>query len=76
MNKDRRKRLANIIEKIRDNVADLEMLKDEELNAFDNLPEGLQCSLRGEAMEDAIDAMDTAIDDINSALDDLESEVT
>ncbi|MGG7621296.1 hypothetical protein [Bacillus coreaensis] len=32
----------------------MESVKDEEQDAFDNFPEGLQVSERGEAMEDAI----------------------
>ncbi len=76
MNKDRRKRILNIIKKIRDNLSDLDIIQDEEQNAFDNLPEGLQYSSRGEDMENAIDAIATAISDIGGALDDLEGEVT
>ena len=66
MNKLRRKQIAEAIELIERAMGILEQVKDDEQEAFDNLPESLQGSERGEAMEEYIytleeflDAMDT-----------------
>ena len=51
----------------------LEEVRDEEQDAFDNLPEGLQYSERGEMMEEAVDNLDEAIDYLVDVLSSLES---
>ena len=51
------------------------MAKDEEEMAFDNLPESLQYSERGDIMQDNITNLDNAItglDDAKSALENIE----
>lgn len=72
MNKVRRKELAAIVEKLEELDALREEIKerlgaviDEEQEAFDNLPDSLKVSERGEQIEDNIYA-------INGALVDLE----
>lgn len=50
MNKQRRKRLTEAMELLQEAQQIIEEVKDEEQEAFDNLPEGLQCSERGEAL--------------------------
>ena len=52
MNKARRKEIARAIELMDEAREILEAVKDEEQEAFDNMPESLQCSERGEAMEE------------------------
>lgn len=66
MNKIRRKEIAKAIELMELAREILESVRDEEQEAFDNMPESLQGSERGEAMEEyiytleeAIEAMDT-----------------
>ena len=62
MNKERRKRLSNVIEQLeilRDEVNDV---CSEEDDAFENLPEGIQDSERGETMQTAIEALESAAD--------------
>lgn len=49
----------------------LEELKDEEQECYDNLPESLQDSERGEAMTEAVDIMDVVYDNIQEAIDNL-----
>lgn len=69
MNADRRKRIEAIRTKMEDAVtsaieeasAAIEEIKDEEQEAFDNLPESLQQGDKGQVMEAAISALDTAI---------------
>ncbi|NBT31696.1 MAG: hypothetical protein EBT13_07275 [Rhodobacteraceae bacterium] len=70
MNKDRRNRIATAISELEallnDKIADIRMeiesLRDEEQEAFDNLPESLQYAERGQAMEEAINNLDYALD--------------
>lgn len=54
MNKQRRKQIAAAIELIEQAQAILEEVIAEEQEAFDNLPEGIQASERGELMEEYI----------------------
>ena len=76
MNKLRRKQ----IDEIQDKLAVLREMIDEvltdEQEALDNLPEGLQESERGEAMQQAIDALEDALnncDEIDSYLEDAKA---
>lgn len=73
MNKQRRKMIAEVVEKIEALKGDLEMIRDEEQDAFDNMPESLQGSMRGEEMEEAIGYMDDAIEGLDTAIDSLEN---
>ena len=52
----------------------LDEVRDEEEEAYDNMPEGLQYSERGDLMQEAIDNLDEAVcllDDVISSLDDV-----
>jgi DNA mismatch repair ATPase MutL len=83
MNNSRRKaiekltyKLNSVIENARDEVENIQLqindLLDEEQICLDALPESLQCSERGERMEDAINNLQEAsdlLDDIISSLD-------
>lgn len=62
MNKQRRKELAEIINLIEEARERLEAVRDDEQEAFDNMPESFQYSERGETMEDYISTMDELID--------------
>ena len=75
MNKKRRERIANIIFEIEKIKSDIEDVKLDEEIAFDNMPENLQYSMRGEESQDAIDTLDTANDLVQEALDSLESAI-
>jgi rubrerythrin len=61
MNKARRKRLEDALETLRE-------IAREERDAFENLPESLQHSARGEQMELIADTVEAAADDIESDL--------
>ena len=72
MNKQRRTEIANI-------VTELELLKERldkvlsvEQDVFDNMPENLQYSMRGEESQEAIDNMDGAMSDLENAISQLE----
>ena len=53
MNNIRRKQIAAIMEQLEALREEVETLQEEEQEAFDNLPEGIQMSERGESMEEA-----------------------
>lgn len=72
MNKQRRKMIADVVERLEAAKSDLEMIRDEEQEAFDNMPEGLQGSERGETMEEGIYQIEEAMDGLDSALDSLQ----
>ena len=62
MNKVRREELSRVVDLL-DQARDLlETIRDEEQEAFDNLPESIQCSERGEAMENCISTMEEMLD--------------
>lgn len=81
MNKDRRKELGKLCDRVAaleekvselkslrdDIVSDLESIRDEEQDAYDNLPESLQEGERGQDMQAAIENMENAL----SALEDI-----
>ena len=72
MNKERRKKISIIIKEIEQVKDRLQEVLSEEESVFDNMPENLQCSMRGEESEESIDYMNEAIDALDNALEQLE----
>ena len=72
MNNTRRKSIQKIYDRLEELMQDIEALQEEEQDAFDNMPENLQCSERGEAMEEAIESLESAANSVQEALDCLE----
>lgn len=66
MNKVRRKEIAKAIELLEQAREILESVRDDEQEAFDNMPESLQGSERGEAMEEYIYTLEEAIEAIDT----------
>lgn len=60
MNKARRKAIEDIQSKIIELKELIESVCEEEQEAFDNLPESIQYSERGDAMQEAIDNLESA----------------
>lgn len=74
MNKSRREAISKVIDKVDEARWDLDMIRDEEQEAYDNMPEGLQSSERGETMADGLETLDSILDnleEISSQLGDL-----
>lgn len=71
MNKARRKQLEKVVEVLTAQMEELETIKDEEQEAFDNLPEGIQCTDRGETMEENVDELDSIITDLENVIDSI-----
>lgn len=80
MNKARRKRIASVIHTL-ENIIDYDLIESakdeledilwEEQDAYDNMPENLQYSMRGEESSDAIDSLQEAVDILEEAIDTL-----
>ena len=74
MNKARRKAIEEIIDQLGTLKEQIESVSEEEQEAFDNLPESIQYSERGDAMDEYITDLDDAassIDDVMSTLQDI-----
>lgn len=69
MNKTRRKEIQKIIKDIENLV---HSILSEEQVAFDNMPENLQGSYRGQESEDAQGSLESAIDALEEAIACLE----
>ena len=71
MNKQRRKEITNIISELEIIKSRLyEVLNDEQI-AFDNMPENLQYSMRGEESQEAIENMEEAVNGLDEAIENL-----
>ena len=78
MNNSRRKRIASIIKSLK-YIKDynlIELVQNEiedvlweEEDAYNNMPENLQYSMRGEASSEAIDSLQDAVDALEEAVD-------
>lgn len=64
MNKPRRKELEKALGFLAQARDIIEQCKDEEQEAFDNLPEGIQYGEQGERMEEFIYILEDAVDTI------------
>ena len=71
MNKERRKRLDDVIDKLEELQAEVASIAEEEREAYDNLPEGIQNSERGEQISENADDLDGIDGDFESLLDTL-----
>lgn len=65
MNKQRRERINGLMAKLEEIQGEVRMIQEEEQEAFDNMPESIQTSERGEKMEEVI----TQLKDSDSNLD-------
>lgn len=72
MNKQRRMELGEVSDLLDEAASRLAEIRSDEQDAFDNMPEGLQNSSRGDAM---IEAMDT-MDDIMSDIEDVKTKIS
>ena len=75
MNKQNRRDIEKLIEKLDEVKTDLEFMQEDEESKYDNLPEGIQDSERGDAMQEAIEYLGYAVDSIDEAIDNLQTVV-
>lgn len=72
MNADRRKKIDLLISTVEQLKADIEILRDEEQEYHDNMPESFQSGAKGDSAQTAIDALEeacNACDEITSGLE-------
>lgn len=69
MNNNRRKKISEVIKMIDTTKNYLETILEEEEECFDNIPENLQYSARGEDSQDAIDNMNEALEKLSDSID-------
>jgi len=69
MNKQRRRRIADLTNELDTLLETLTDLRDEEQEAFDNMPESLQDSERGQDIQDGLGTLDSAVDELGSIVD-------
>lgn len=72
MNRQRRKKLTEALEKITEVMDILESVKSEEEESYENLPDNFRDGDRGEEMQNYIDMIEEAygyLDDANSVTD-------
>lgn len=72
MNKDRRKQVYDVIAALNKIETLIQNILDEEQEAFDNMPEGLQLSDNGMISEEAQENLEAAIDSLEEAISHLE----
>ena len=61
MNADRRKQLRGLLADAEHLTAQLEILRDEEQECYDNMPESLQDGERGQNAQTVIDTLESAV---------------
>lgn len=76
MNKNRRKEIESIIEELENLGSRIEAVKEEEDNAFDNMPESLQYSEKGELMEQNVEDLDEAFNSLSEVVEELQEILT
>lgn len=69
MNKQTRKELEEVSFDLLELILKVEYIRDEEQEKFDNLPEGLQESERGQKFEETVDALEEVINSLEEAND-------
>lgn len=72
MNKQRRSEISNIITELGNIKTRLDNVLANEQFAFDNMPENLQYSMRGEESQEAIDCIEEAVNNLEEAISQLE----
>lgn len=75
MNKARAAKIAKLAASLQEVHSILEELRDEEQSAYDNMPESLQSSDRGQATEAAAGELDNATSSLQDVIDALENAI-
>lgn len=75
MNAKQRKKLQGYADSLEEIKCAIEEMRDDEECKFDNMPEGLQDSERGESMQEAIENLESAASSLEETIDYL-NEIT
>jgi hypothetical protein len=73
MNKERRKQINDLYERLREINSELGTVREEEQEAYDNMPESIQESNQGDMAQETIAALEEAESEIESAMDCMSS---
>ena len=73
MNNERRKRITALTNQLTEIKEEIEALQQEEQDAYDNMPEGIQQSERGDNSEAALGDLEEAAEHCQSAAEALET---
>lgn len=65
MNKERRGAIQSILDDLQVLRERIESVRDEEQEAYDNLPDGWQQGDKGQKMDDAVSALESALDGVD-----------
>ena len=68
MNRDRRRSISTIIKQLTELKEELESIKDEENESFENIPENLQNSERYEAAAEANENLSEGFDSLEACI--------
>lgn len=71
MNKQRRAEITKCVEELEDIKARLDSARDEEEDSLFNLPESIQCSEKGDTMQENVDDLDSVIGLLDDAIDSI-----
>lgn len=74
MNKDRRARIQDLVNRLECIKEELETIRDEEQDYYDNMPESIQGGMKGEKAEEDIENLEEAYAGIEQALDYLQED--
>lgn len=72
MNKTRRDTIAKLQARISELKDEVEMVRDEEQEYYDNMPENMQQGDKGQNAESAVSALDEAMENLDSAMSSLD----
>lgn len=72
MNKVRRDTIAKLQARISELKDEVEMVRDEEQEYYDNMPENMQQGDKGQNAESAVSALDEAMENLDSAMSSLD----
>ena len=72
MNKARRIKLSNITKSLNKLMEEIEDIEAEEDEAFDNLPDSIASTERGDQMQEFIALLNESRDDLESAIEKIE----
>lgn len=75
MNKARRTEIRSIIDSLNEIKTQLDSVAFDEQFAFDNLSEGLQCSMKGERIEECAETLSEAVDSLDDIISNLEDTI-
>ena len=73
MNNDRRKRIESLTNKLTEIKEEIELLQQEEQDAYDAMPEGIRYSERGDNAESAMAELEEAAEHCQDAATSLET---